>query len=80
MRSIFRTHMDQCGLLAIMESSHVDELFALPSLGPISQDFCSVLLYCSSLDVRHTNRTRLPVGQMWVTPITDMESFCDVGA
>lgn len=65
-----------------MVSSHVDELFArYQSLGPVfREDFLSVLLYRSSLDVRHTNRTRLPVGQMWTPPITDMESFCDVGA
>jgi FkbM family methyltransferase len=65
-----------------MISSHVDELFTrYQSLAPIfREDFLSVLLYRSSLDVRHTNRTRLPVGQMWTPPAVDLKSFCDVGA
>jgi FkbM family methyltransferase len=43
-------------------------------------DFLAVLLYRASLDVRHTNATRLPMKQMWVPPLSDLGSFCDVGA
>jgi FkbM family methyltransferase len=45
-------------------------------------DFLDVLAYRASLDVRQTDATRRPVGEMWTPPaITPpMTSFCDVGA
>ena len=65
-----------------LPSSRTEELFArYQSLEPAFRaGFLAVLLYRASLDVRHTNGTRLPVGQMWSPPITDLKSFCDVGA
>jgi FkbM family methyltransferase len=65
-----------------MVSRHGDELFArYQSIAPnFRDDFLSVLLYRSSLDVRHISRTRLPVEEMWTPPTQHIESFCDVGA
>jgi len=65
-----------------MVSSRTDELFTrYQSLAqPFRADFLAVLLYRASLDVRHTNGTRLAVEQMWTPPTLDLKSFCDVGA
>jgi FkbM family methyltransferase len=43
-------------------------------------DFLAMLLYRASLDVRNTDKTRLPMGEMWTPPQRDLTSFCDVGA
>jgi FkbM family methyltransferase len=61
---------------------HADALFArYQSLEPdYRADFLAILLYRASLDVRHTDATRLPMRQMWTPPISDLRSFCDVGA
>ncbi|MGC1302365.1 MAG: FkbM family methyltransferase [Caulobacteraceae bacterium] len=44
--------------------------------------FLDVLLYRASLDVRHTDGSRRPIGEMWSPPpaVSDLRSFCDVGA
>jgi len=65
-----------------MTESRADALFDRYSrLEPDYQaDFLAVLLYRASLDVRHTDATRLPMKQMWDPPLTDLGSFCDVGA
>jgi FkbM family methyltransferase len=63
-------------------SNQTGELFArYQSLAPAFRaDFFAVLLYRASLDVRHTNGTRLPVDRMWAPEAADLTSFCDVGA
>lgn len=45
-------------------------------------DFIDVLAYRASLDVRETNATRRPMGEMWTPPAISppLTSFCDVGA
>ena len=65
-----------------MASDETEGLFTrYQSLEPAYRaDFMAVLLYRASLDVRYTNGARLPVRRMWNPPLTDLESFCDVGA
>ena len=65
-----------------MTLSQAGALFArYQSLEPAYRaDFLAVLLYRASLDVRHTDETRLPMREMWTPPLTDLASFCDVGA
>lgn len=65
-----------------MTHSHTDALFErYQRLDPAYRaDFLAVLLYRASLDVRHTDATRLPMRQMWTPPISNLRSFCDVGA
>ena len=45
-------------------------------------DFLNVLLYRASLDVAWLRATRRPLAEMWTPPagVTDVRSFCDVGA
>lgn len=65
-----------------MTATHADALYArYLSLEPTYRaDFLAVLLYRASLDVRRTDGRRLPMRQMWTPPLSDLRSFCDVGA
>ena len=39
-----------------------------------------MLQFRASLEVRHTDATRLPMKAAWTPPIDGLTSFCDVGA
>jgi FkbM family methyltransferase len=65
-----------------MTANQADALFdRYRSLEPAYHaGFLALLMYRASLDVRHTDATRLPMREMWEPPLSDLRSFCDVGA